>query len=316
MKLVIIYNAGGASRKEDDKELSPAALLPWKAATHPLRYNCRDQTTVADGPPPPPMSSTLKKYRSPVVVSLGCGCRGSRSILSGKQRPTSLREYLSGSRRSFATKESTYDDLGPSISSSETFALAKSFSDECSVTTDADDDNDNGEQNVPGGSFSDLLRQLGELEQSLHSWPVKKKNAPSPPETIPSSSPPPPNRLPSKPQPGEVKGRPGGHRQTKSARRVGESVAVVKASEDPLSDFRWSMIQMIVEKEIVAVDDLRDLLHCFLSLNSPHHHDVILRAFLDVWDDLFSSPDHHRHHQQEGGATIGSSNCPFAHHCL
>ncbi|CAN6461981.1 unnamed protein product [Victoria cruziana] len=256
------------------------------------------------------MSSTLKKYRSPVVVSLGCGCRRSRNILSEKQRPTSLREHLSGSRRSFATKPSTYDDLGPSISSSETFALAKSFSDECSLTTD--DDNDG--QNVRGEGFSELLCQLGELEQSLLSWPVKKKkkkNVPSPPETILATSPPPADPLPRKPQTGEVKGRPGGHRRTKSAKGIGESVAVVKASDDPLTDFRWSMIQMIVEKQIVAVDDLRDLLHCFLSLNSPDHHDVILRAFLDVWDDLFSSPGHH---QPEKGATIGSSNYPLPPH--
>ncbi|KAG8084059.1 hypothetical protein GUJ93_ZPchr0010g8476 [Zizania palustris] len=64
--------------------------------------------------------------------------------------------------------------------------------------------------------------------------------------------------------------------------RVQESVAVVKESADPLSDFRWSMLQMIVEKEIVGGAELRELLHRFLSLNSAHHHHVILRAFAEI----------------------------------
>ncbi|KAF6173243.1 hypothetical protein GIB67_026938 [Kingdonia uniflora] len=65
--------------------------------------------------------------------------------------------------------------------------------------------------------------------------------------------------------------------------KIGESVAVVKDSNDPYLDFRHSMLQMIMEKEIYSKDDLRELLDCFLSLNSPYHHDIIIRAFTEIW---------------------------------
>ncbi|PKU76628.1 transcription repressor OFP7 [Dendrobium catenatum] len=67
----------------------------------------------------------------------------------------------------------------------------------------------------------------------------------------------------------------------------GESLAVVKQSEDPRSDFRRSMAEMVVEKGIYEARDLEQLLHCFLSLNSQHHHQAIVDAFTDVWVALF-----------------------------
>ncbi|XP_052149789.1 transcription repressor OFP8 [Oryza glaberrima] len=76
-------------------------------------------------------------------------------------------------------------------------------------------------------------------------------------------------------------------------RRVAkESVAVAVESAEPYEDFRESMVQMVVEKEIYAWDDLNDLLHQFLSLNSPRHHPLILHAFADLWtrNGLFSPP--------------------------
>ncbi|KAL0925963.1 hypothetical protein M5K25_004341 [Dendrobium thyrsiflorum] len=67
----------------------------------------------------------------------------------------------------------------------------------------------------------------------------------------------------------------------------GESLAVVKQSEDPRSDFRRSMAEMVVEKGIYEARDLEQLLHCFLSLNSQQHHQAIVDAFTDVWVALF-----------------------------
>jgi uncharacterized protein (TIGR01568 family) len=67
------------------------------------------------------------------------------------------------------------------------------------------------------------------------------------------------------------------------------AVAVVKQSDDPLSDFRRSMVNMIVENRIATCDELRDLLRHFLALNAPHHHDAILRAFTEIWDEAFSA---------------------------
>ncbi|XP_038982604.1 transcription repressor OFP7-like [Phoenix dactylifera] len=112
-------------------------------------------------------------------------------------------------------------------------------------------------------NFSGILRKLNELEQNVMAW---GRSLPPPP-------PPPPR-----------------HRRSDSEgrRRIEESVAVVKESADPLGDFRGSMLQMIVEKEIVDGEELRELLLRFLSLNSPRHHDLILRAFAEIWDEVFS----------------------------
>ncbi|KAL3678172.1 hypothetical protein R1sor_021128 [Riccia sorocarpa] len=70
--------------------------------------------------------------------------------------------------------------------------------------------------------------------------------------------------------------------------KVKESVAVVKSSYDPYNDFRTSMVEMIVEKEIQGAGDLEELLRCYLSLNSTEYHSVIVKVFADVWRELFS----------------------------
>ncbi|KAL8517700.1 hypothetical protein ACS0TY_015797 [Phlomoides rotata] len=68
----------------------------------------------------------------------------------------------------------------------------------------------------------------------------------------------------------------------------GSSVAVEKDSDDPYLDFRQSMLQMILEKEIYAKDDLKELLNCFLQLNSPYYHGTIVRAFTEIWNGVYS----------------------------
>ncbi|KAE8684844.1 Transcription repressor OFP8 [Hibiscus syriacus] len=68
----------------------------------------------------------------------------------------------------------------------------------------------------------------------------------------------------------------------------GESVAVEKESDDPYLDFRYSMLQMILEKEIYSKDDLMELLNCFLKLNSPYYHGIIVKAFTEIWNGVFS----------------------------
>lgn len=69
--------------------------------------------------------------------------------------------------------------------------------------------------------------------------------------------------------------------------RVKDSFAVVKRSSDPYNDFRTSMVEMIVEKQIFGAKDLEQLLQCFLSLNSIHHHRVIVEVFAEIWEALF-----------------------------
>ncbi|KDP38487.1 hypothetical protein JCGZ_04412 [Jatropha curcas] len=69
--------------------------------------------------------------------------------------------------------------------------------------------------------------------------------------------------------------------------KVKESMAVVKKSENPYEDFKRSMLEMILEKQMFEARDLEELLHCFLSLNSRQYHGVIIEAFSEIWKILF-----------------------------
>ncbi|KAI9088591.1 hypothetical protein K1719_029705 [Acacia pycnantha] len=69
--------------------------------------------------------------------------------------------------------------------------------------------------------------------------------------------------------------------------KVRESVVVVKKSEDLYHDFKRSMMEMIVEKNMFEQKDLEQLLCCFLSLNSSKYHPIIVQAFTDIWENLF-----------------------------
>ena len=72
------------------------------------------------------------------------------------------------------------------------------------------------------------------------------------------------------------------------AGKVRDSFAIVKRSDDPYEDFKSSMTEMILEKQMFEDEDLEQLLHCFLSLNSRNHHGDIVRAFIEIWEALFS----------------------------
>ncbi|KAK1550518.1 hypothetical protein Q3G72_020360 [Acer saccharum] len=76
---------------------------------------------------------------------------------------------------------------------------------------------------------------------------------------------------------------------SEQAGKVKDSFAVVKSSRDPYNDFRTSMVEMIIEKQIFSAKDLEQLLQCFLSLNSYHHHRIILEVFTEIWEALFSN---------------------------
>nr|XP_016503783.1 PREDICTED: transcription repressor OFP4-like [Nicotiana tabacum] len=64
--------------------------------------------------------------------------------------------------------------------------------------------------------------------------------------------------------------------------KIHGSVVVVKDSSDPFQDFKKSMLQMIFEMEIYSPEDLKELLNCFLHLNSSSYHEIIIQAFLDI----------------------------------
>lgn len=70
--------------------------------------------------------------------------------------------------------------------------------------------------------------------------------------------------------------------------KIDYSFAEEKESKDPYKDFRDSMVQMIKEKEIASEEDLKELLKCYLELNSPRHHEIIIQAFKEIWKDAIS----------------------------
>ncbi|CAN8252553.1 unnamed protein product [Cochlearia groenlandica] len=74
--------------------------------------------------------------------------------------------------------------------------------------------------------------------------------------------------------------------------KIDESVALSKESSNPFEDYKKSMYQMISERDIETEDDLKELLRCFLDINPPHQHNLIVRAFVDVCSHL--RPPHDR----------------------
>uniref|UniRef100_J3LFV3 Ovate family protein n=1 Tax=Oryza brachyantha TaxID=4533 RepID=J3LFV3_ORYBR len=158
-------------------------------------------------------------------------------------------------------------------------SASSSFLWEHSVVEFDHDDGDCGPE-----SFSGLLRELNQLEQSVASWGRKSHH-----HDVKKHSPPPPPEDRKKVKNCEATDKLGDCGGDGVGSGLDGSVAVVKQSDDPLGDFRQSMLQMIVENGIVAGEDLREMLRRFLALNAPHHHDVILRAFAEIWDGVFAA---------------------------
>lgn len=241
-----------------------------------------------------------------------CGCGGAKAVSisdgSDKQSPMATPQTAASTTPLVSTvttvmatakaKARRGSRAGPDRPATEAPSSFSSSSFYADTTTT--DDGPSSMESTP--SLSALLRQLGELERSVR---FLHANADAAGAGAPAGD----------GVAGDAEAGGGGrrrHRRTLSegggggSGRVEESVAVVKESADPLGDFRRSMLQMIVENEIVGGAELRDLLHRFLSLNSPHHHHLILRAFAEIWEEVFAgyerTPDFlvaHRRKQQQ-----------------
>jgi len=83
------------------------------------------------------------------------------------------------------------------------------------------------------------------------------------------------------------------------------SVAVVKDSNDAHKDFRDSMLQMIFQRQIYTKTDLQDLLECFLRLNATCHHQVIVRAFMEICQETFPKKNINA---DDNGASFNNKN--------
>ncbi|XP_040377313.1 transcription repressor OFP8-like [Oryza brachyantha] len=218
---------------------------------------------------------SAKKRHGGAGFTLGCGCKDAKSV-SVSTSATGTPSTMATRRRSAGTNPSgsttTTDTLTMTSASS-------SFLWEHSVVEFDHDDGDCGPE-----SFSGLLRELNQLEQSVASWGRKSHH-----HDVKKHSPPPPPEDRKKVKNCEATDKLGDCGGDGVGSGLDGSVAVVKQSDDPLGDFRQSMLQMIVENGIVAGEDLREMLRRFLALNAPHHHDVILRAFAEIWDGVFAA---------------------------
>ncbi|KAK8964472.1 hypothetical protein KSP40_PGU010473 [Platanthera guangdongensis] len=198
------------------------------------------------------LGASKKKTKGRSLFSFSCDCRNARSVSVS----------ASTSNPSENSKAPNRSQTDTSSSSGDTLATT-SFS---NIETEGNHD----EKSEGATSFSGLLRELRDLERNVKAWGTD-------------------HRFPAgKTAEMEPRQR---HRRSRSEGRVGESVAVVKDSEDPLRDFKQSMLQMIVEKEIVGRTELRELLVRFLSLNSTRFHGIIIRAFAEIWAEVFAGYD-------------------------
>jgi uncharacterized protein (TIGR01568 family) len=222
--------------------------------------------------------------------ALGCGCKDAKSVsvsVSASPSPSAT------TGTSTVTRRTSAGGLNP-WASTTTDTLTSASASASSLWEDAVEGlgyKDGGCRMVPEStvatapSFSGLLRELGELERSVASWGGARKGHRRDREGKLS-----PPALRHEQQRRAAKGEPRDSEENRfvdAGAGLQGSVAVVKQSDDPLRDFRRSMLQMIVENGIVAGEDLREMLRRFLTLNAPHHHDAILRAFAEIWDDVF-----------------------------
>uniref|UniRef100_A0A7N0VBA9 Transcription repressor n=1 Tax=Kalanchoe fedtschenkoi TaxID=63787 RepID=A0A7N0VBA9_KALFE len=73
---------------------------------------------------------------------------------------------------------------------------------------------------------------------------------------------------------------------------LGDSIAVEKQSVNPYSDFQQSILQMIFQRRIDSKSDLQELLNCFVQLNTPLHHQTIIKAFIDLLNNVANHATH------------------------
>ncbi|OEL29058.1 hypothetical protein BAE44_0009923 [Dichanthelium oligosanthes] len=235
-----------------------------------------------------------KRRHAGAGFALGCGCKDAKSVsvsVSASASPSAT----TGTSTTTTVARRRSAGVNPWASTTTDTLTTLTSASSSSLWEDAVAElgyKDGGCRMVPEGSvvatpsFSGLLRELSELERSVAAWGERKGHRHE--EKL---SPPLPLRHEHREAKGDLRaakeGRFGDVDDGDGGAGLEGSVAVVKQSDDPLGDFRRSMLQMIVENGIVAGEDLREMLRRFLTLNAPHHHDAILRAFAEIWDDVF-----------------------------
>jgi len=222
-----------------------------------------------------PAAKKKKKKKKAPARGFMCGCGGAKSVSAVS------RDAVSISAVTTTPMKDTASTAAPALKPAAAVAGCRDADAEGSPSVDS------------------LLRQLRELERGVRALGVREREdgggvgVSSAPRAT----------------------RPRRHGRSASdwgdwgvGRLDSESVAVVTESDDPLGDFRRSMVQMIVENGITGGAELRELLQRFLSLNVSCHHHLILRAFADVWEELFAGGGHgHAHAPLPAAEKISSS---------
>ncbi|PAN51840.1 hypothetical protein PAHAL_9G623800 [Panicum hallii] len=209
------------------------------------------------------LPAAKKKKKKKPARGFMCGCGGAKSVSTVSRAAVSISAVTTTPMKATSTAASA---AKPASSSAAKTAAG------CHDAADAD-------ASAEGSpSVDSLLRQLRELERGVRALGVREREGGGG-GSAPRAT------------------RPRRHGRSASdwggiGRLESESVAVVTESEDPLGDFRRSMVQMIVENGITGGAELRELLQRFLSLNAACHHHLILRAFADVWEELFAGGGH------------------------
>uniref|UniRef100_A0ACD5VLC9 Uncharacterized protein n=1 Tax=Avena sativa TaxID=4498 RepID=A0ACD5VLC9_AVESA len=163
-------------------------------------------------------------------------------------------------------------------------------------SSDADERGRGGARKGDAEAFFSSSRSLSFSSDSSEFYTKKKKpskkRSPAAAAVAPKPPPPPP---PSRTRRQQRKHRAAsscdtcgvkeGFRPVVSAaeEQVRRGFAVVQRSRDPYADFRASMVEMVVSRQLFGAAELERLLRSYLSLNAPRHHPVILQAFSDIW---------------------------------
>lgn len=107
-------------------------------------------------------------------------------------------------------------------------------------------------------------------------WPVRKLRVNSKGVKLRAKSP----RLASK-RLSQVQGQ-----ESESSHSRIMSVAIVKESIDPDTDFKESMMEMIMEHNMSTKEEFEQLLACYLSLNPGTYRELIVKVFEQIWFEI------------------------------
>lgn len=305
------------SKKASDLAVTPVSVIHRLSPMNPKSLDI-SYPNLPVPPPSTPDYSFVKRHLSPRIASVGCGCRA-RSCTeylspdvsfespdhSWKKEATLLRvvakahassklqrrtyeatvsDESNGDTASVLVSKYKVDKKGKKTEKAKAIASVSSRDSGCFSSEGAENEETESLISTSRSFSDDLSFELLEniTDQGQDSYIETKKNKKKVTNTGKMK------RLRSFGS--RTKTRDLSSENTETPARgsmLREGVAVVKKSEDPYEDFKRSMLEMILEKQLFESKELEQLLHCFLSLNSRQYHGIIVEAFNEIWEALF-----------------------------